>query len=76
MFVQNLTNATLWFSNDGVNDKFPLLPNAFIVWDLTTNKSQMEGLYLPALTQMYVRELGTPTSGSVYVTSMYGSINP
>ena len=74
IFIQNLTDATLWFSNDGVNDKFPLPANGFLLLDVTTNRASTGGaLYQPQGERWYVRQLGVPTSGAVYVCVIYGS---
>jgi len=73
--IQNLTDVTLMFSYDGVNDHFPLPPNGFLLLDITANKSRDHGFYLAEGTRVYVKEVGTPTSGSVYLTVYYGSIS-
>ena len=70
-FIQNLTNATLMFSYDGVNDHFPLPANGFRLLDICTNQIDTQGFFLSAGTQFYVKEIGTPTSGSVYLTVEY-----
>lgn len=72
-FIQNLTNATLMFSFDGVNDHFPLPANGFFLDDITSNKTQQGGFYLAEGTRLYVKEIGVPGSGSVYFTIMVGS---
>jgi len=75
LFVQNLTDATLMFSLDGIDDHFPLVENGFILLDIGTNKSFEQGLFIAEGTRIYVKESGTPTSGSVYVSVFYGSGN-
>lgn len=72
-FIQNLTDVTLMFSFDGVNDHFPLPTNGFLLDDVTSNKTQQGGFWLPEGTRLYVKEIGTPSSGSVYFSVMYGS---
>ena len=71
-FVQNLTDATLMFSFDGVNDHFPLLSNTYFVFDVTTNKVTNDGWFIEKNTIMNVKEIGTPTTGSVYLSVFYG----
>lgn len=74
-FVQNLTDALLSFSLDGVDDHFVLPPNSNFVFDVTTNTPQTLGCYISVGTRLYVKEIGVPASGSVYVSSFYGSNN-
>lgn len=73
IFIQNLTNATLMFSIDGVNDHFVLPENSNFVFDITTNQPQSLGIYIGAGTRFYVKEIGLPSTGTVYVSSFYGS---
>jgi hypothetical protein len=73
LIVQNLTNATLMFSMDGgTTDHFPLASNGFLVLDCTANKVvDVGGFFIGIGTQMAVKQVGAPTSGSVYVTAMH-----
>ncbi len=70
--VQNFTNADIWISYDGINDHFPLAAGAFMLLDITTNHPTEGGLFLSTGTQFYTKRIGTPTSGSVYVSLYYG----
>ncbi len=73
-FIQNLTDETLMFSFDGVNDHFPLPSEGFLLNDVTSNKTSLQGFYLAEGTRLYVRELGAaPTTGAVYFTVFYGT---
>lgn len=72
-FIQNLTDVTLMFSFDGINDHFPLPANGFFLDDVCSNKTQQGGFYLAEGTRLYVKEIGTPSTGSVYFTVAYGS---
>lgn len=73
VFLQNLTDATLMFSFDGVDDHFPLPSFGFLLLDIASNKTgASQAFYVSEGTRFYVKELGTPTSGSVYVTPFYG----
>ena len=73
-FIQNLTDETLMFSFDGVNDHFPLPSFGFLLDDITSNKTSLQGFYLAEGTRLYVRELSVaPASGSVYFTVFYGT---
>lgn len=72
VFVQNLTDASLMFSINGVNDHFALPAQGFLLLDITANHAKADGFYIALGTRFYVRTIGTPTSGTVYVSSMYG----
>lgn len=76
-FIQNLTDQTLMFSFDGINDHFPLPSNGFFLDDVTSNKTNSSGFYIAEGVRLYVRDIsGAPTSGSVYFTVLYGSAMP
>lgn len=73
-FIQNLTDETVWFSLDGINDHFPLPANGFFLSDVVSNKSKGEGLFLSQGSRLFVKELSdTPTEGSVYFTVFYAA---
>ena len=73
VIIQNHTDASVWFSEDGIADAFPLLPNGQLVLDLATNKTQDQGLYMDAGSRLYVKRLvGVPSSGAVYFSVIYG----
>ena len=72
IFVQNLTDATLMFSIDGISDHFPLPSEGFLLMDVTSNKTSTQGFYISEGTRFYVKEIGTPSTGSVYLSVMYG----
>jgi len=72
VFIQNLTNAVLMFSFNGVDDNFPLPAFGYFVWDVTANKTREEGFFLGEGDVLFVKEIGTPTSGSVYFSVVYG----
>ncbi len=70
-WIQNSTDESLTFSWDGVTDHFVLPPDAFLLLDVTSNKSSTGGMAsVPAGTRTYVK--GTPTTGSVDLTIFYG----
>lgn len=73
-FIQNLTDATLMFSIDGINDHFPLPSSGFFLNDITSNRTEMGGSFCLAQgTIIYVKTIGTPGTGSVYVSTAYGA---
>jgi len=73
LIVQNLTDALLQFSTNGVDDKFPLPANGQIVLDFSANKVGNVSWFLPAKSSIYVKRIGTPTTGSVYITAVHGT---
>jgi len=74
--VQNLTDVTLVFSWDGIQDCFKLPKNGFWVEDITANKTSSEGLYIAEGDRLYVKQdTVAPTRGEVCLTVMYGSLD-
>jgi len=71
ILIQNLTDESLMFSLDGATDNFPLPSNGFLLLDLTANKTIDTGFFLAEGRTLYVKEIGNPTTGSVYFTSLY-----
>lgn len=71
---QNLTDADVMVSFDGVVDHFPLAAGAYFVLDVCTNKVTPDGMYLSIGTQFYVKYLtGAPSSGAFYISLYYGT---
>lgn len=74
IMIQNLSDVTLMFSFNGVDDHVPLPGSGFLLLDVSTNKSVSNGFFIAEGTRIYVRDLGAPaTVGSVYVSVFYGS---
>lgn len=74
ILFQNNTNQVLLFSDDGVHDKFALPASAFLLLDVSSNKSVANGLFFSVGRQFYVRDFGiVPTMGDVFMTSFYGN---
>jgi hypothetical protein len=73
LLIQNWTNGDLMFSDDGVNDKFPLKAGDKVVLDFSSNQTYERGLFWPIGTTLYVSYLTEPTSGFVYYTIFYGN---
>lgn len=72
LFLQNLTDAAVQWSMDGIDDHFPMPANGFLLLDVMGNKSVSDQFFISEGTRMYVKQLGVPTTGSVYVSAMYG----
>lgn len=71
--IDNLTDVTLVFSNDGINDKFIIPSNGFFLSDIASNQTSAgQGLYLAKGDSIYVKVLSTAaTSNAVYLTVTY-----
>lgn len=76
VYIINLTDAQLMFSIDGINDHFTLPEGGFLLLDVSTNQSHTQGFYISIGQRFYVKEVGTPTTGSVYVSTFYGANSP
>jgi hypothetical protein len=72
IIVQNLTDEQLMFSFNGVTDHFTLPESGQLVLDITANKTREQGFYLGEGDRLYVKEVGNPTTGSVYFSVLYG----
>lgn len=70
--IQNLTDAILLFSFDGVNDHVIVPNESGIIYDFCTNRVGMAGAMISNGTQIFVKQSGVPTSGSVYISCFYG----
>ena len=71
--MQNLTDAILLFSIDGLTNHHVLPANGYFVTDITANQQATRAVRIPAGTMFYVKRLGVPTTGSVYITVCYAS---
>lgn len=70
----NETDKTLYISFDGVNDHLVLLSGTQFVNDVNSNKSTNH-LFMGEHENVYVKYVaGAPTSGSLYFSTMFGSI--
>lgn len=73
ILIQNLTDESVMFSLNGVDDHFPLPASGLFILDITSNVSLSQGFFLAQGDRLYVKQLGVPTTGSVYFTVFYGS---
>ena len=75
LILQNLTDALVWFSFDGIEDHIPLASISYIILDITANRATEEGWFVGEGTRVYVKQLaGAPTNGAVYVSACYGKV--
>jgi len=73
----NSTDADMYISDDGVNNKLRLAANSFRLIDFSTNKIRDDGLFVSQGTQFYVKQnSGAPSRGNVWieVTSASGGV--
>ena len=72
LYFFNTTDVLITFSLDGTTDHFIIPTDTGFVFDIASNKSDQSGiLYIASNTQVYVK--GSPSSGSVYLTSFFGA---
>ena len=73
--IYNGTNVLIYFSDDGINDKWVLPANGIQVMDFTTNRTvNADGLFMRLGTTIYCRYVGSaPSSGTVFVTYWCGA---
>jgi hypothetical protein len=72
--LQNYTDTAVMISFNGVDDHIPLSPNAYIIDDITSNKTTAQGFYLAEGQRLYVKQIGAvATSGSVWFSAFYGA---
>jgi hypothetical protein len=69
----NTTDANLIISFDAINDNIIIPADTFSLYDLTGNQDQNESFRYQNGSQLYVKyESAPPTTGSLYVTAVYG----
>lgn len=72
LIINNLTDEDVMISFDGTNDHLAISGPGSFVLDITSNKAVANALYVAKGTIVYAKRIGTPTSGSVYVSAFYG----
>jgi len=74
LVLQNLTDALLIFSFNGIDDHLPLASNGYIILDITANKTRNDGFFLAEGDRIYVKQVtAAPTINGVYLTTLYGA---
>lgn len=75
IYLQNLTDANVMISFDPtIGDTLPLAANGFFLLDITSNQAGINGFHQGKDVAFWVKTLGAaPTSGSVYVTTFFGT---
>lgn len=72
IIFNNLTDEDVMFSFDGTNDHVAIAGPGSFVLDVCANKALADGLFIAQGTTFYVKRIGTPSSGSVYISVFYG----
>jgi len=72
-FFTNGTDETVYVSWNGTDNMFAILAGSSLTLDVTTNKSFDDGLYLGVGNSTYIAYQTVPTSGSVYLSIVYGT---
>ena len=69
----NKTAGDMFFSDDGINNKFFVPSGAFKLIDVCSNKGAPDNFFaFPANTQWYVKQSTAPVSGAVFIEIIYG----
>ena len=71
--ISNNTQGDMMFTINGTDDQIFVAAGAFTLYDLqsNTNPKHDDKFVLAIGTQFQVKELSTPTSGSVYIECFY-----
>ncbi len=69
----NNTQGDVMFTDDVTKDKIFVAAGSFKLWDIQANmNAQFDDKYvLPIGTQFYVKQLTAPTSGAVYIETIF-----
>lgn len=69
---QNSTDGNIFVSFDGVNTNLFIPANSFSLYDLTSDQDVGESFRYQNRTQIYIQYSTVPTTGSFYVSAVYG----
>ena len=72
LLLQNHTDAELWVSNNGVKDKFSILPMTDMILDIASNQSFTRGFFGAVNETIYIKQKGVPTTGDFILAVFYG----
>jgi hypothetical protein len=68
----NDTNGDMMISFDGVTDQVPVIANTFNLYDFTSDEDENETFRVAEGTQIYIKYLTAPSTGTFYLACMYG----
>lgn len=69
----NGTNADLYISFDGTTNHLRIAANSFKLFDFCSDKVSDDGFFLRQGTQIWVKQVTAPTSGTFWVELIYAS---
>lgn len=69
---KNNTDADMMISFDGTTDNIPIIADSFDLYDLTSDQDANEQFRYEVGTQLWIKYLTAPTTGSFYVVAVYG----
>jgi len=72
IMLHNDTDALLQISENGIDDHYVIAAQSGQVYDLAANQAREAGGYKAAGTRFYVKTIGAPTAGSIYLSAQYG----
>lgn len=70
-FINN-TDGDMMISFDGSTDNIPCLAGSFDLYDLTSDQDNGESFRYQKGTQLSIKYIGIPTTGTFYVVAIYG----
>lgn len=68
----NSTNGDMFFSFDGTTNNLFVPAGSFVLYDIAANDDPNDIFRISKSTQIYVKQSTAPSSGSVYVETIYG----
>lgn len=72
-YMLNLTDQPLIVSDNGVDEKWVIASNSFLLLDISSNQTGDRGFYYAQGDRFWViTAAGAPTTGSLYLTTWYG----
>jgi hypothetical protein len=72
LVFQNTTNVDIYVSFDGTTVNAVVPSSSFSLYDLTSDQDTNEKFRYQSGTQIYIKYASAPTSGSFYLTAIYG----
>jgi|WetSurMetagenome_2_1015567.scaffolds.fasta_scaffold164149_3 hypothetical protein len=76
LIINNTTDADMLISDDGVTNKLIVPKLSYLLLDVSANRdgyNPPDVMEFPQRTQYYVKYVGAPSLGTVYIAMIYGS---
>lgn len=68
----NQTDGDIAISFDGTTNNIPVFAGTFSLYDLTSDQDANESFRYEKGTQLYIKSLSSPTSGTFYCVAIFG----